>query len=114
MTDKPKMTIEDALIELYINIKIRDAEEVWLSQVNAFTDEMFNKEKEELKKISPFEILDKVQTTFTEIMNQTFSDKTSKSLSSREPDVKEIPKNHEEIIQHLEAETRSHIRVIDN
>jgi len=31
MTDKPKMTIEDALIELYINIKIRDAEEVWLS-----------------------------------------------------------------------------------
>ena len=75
---------------------------------------MFKKEKEELRKISPFEVLEKVQTVFTDIMNQSISDKSSKGFSSHEPQDKEIPKNHEELIQHLEAEARTHIRVINN
>jgi len=80
---------------------------------------MFEKERKKLKKLDPFKIIDEIKACFEAIMNM--NQESEKSLGSAKScnrmsfaKVKDAPISQEEIIQKLESEIRSHIRVFIN
>ena len=77
---------------------------------------MFEKERKKLKKVDPFKIIEEIKVCFEAIMNM--NRESEKSVGSAKScsrmnfaKVKDCPISQEEIVQKLESEIRSHIRV---
>jgi len=111
-------TLEEAIIDLFINVKIRDPEEVSLIKVENFTKEQFEKERKKLKKKDPLKIIEDIKCCFEAIMNM--NQDSDKSLSQRSCNrmsfskVPDSPIEQEKLMQKLESEIRSHISVFLN
>ena len=56
--------INEAIIELYLNVKVRSNEEI-----NNYDENTFEKEKEKLRSISPHTVLDYIKSSIEILMN---------------------------------------------
>lgn len=114
MEDKTKK-LEEAIVDLYINVKIRDSDEVFLIKVENFTKEEFEKERKILRKQDPFKIVDDIKACFEAVMNMNQeSSKSSSFTISKRMNFGKLPDSpiaQEKLMQKLESEIRSHISV---
>ena len=76
MSNKEQESIEDALIDLYLSVKIRSNEEVSqfkllivFLQIDAYNEEVLQEERERLKDTNPFTILEYIKTSIEILMN---------------------------------------------
>ena len=60
----PDETIEEALIDLYLSVKIRSNEEI-----DAYNEDILQEERERLAETSPFTILEYIKTSIEILMN---------------------------------------------
>ena len=76
MSNKEQESIEDALIDLYLSVKIRSNEEVSqfkllivFLQIDAYNEEVLQEERERLKDTNSFTILEYIKTSIEILMN---------------------------------------------
>lgn len=50
---EPQPSLDEAIIELYLNVKVRSNEEI-----SSYDESMFEKEKDKLREVSPHVVLD--------------------------------------------------------
>eukprot|EP00831_Metopus_contortus_P040709 TRINITY_DN31892_c0_g1_i2.p1 TRINITY_DN31892_c0_g1~~TRINITY_DN31892_c0_g1_i2.p1 ORF type:complete len:347 (+),score=72.02 TRINITY_DN31892_c0_g1_i2:1-1041(+) len=97
--------LKEAIVDLYLNVKVRSQEEI-----SKFNEKKYESEKSVLLDKDPLLILEYIKSSIEIIMNIKAEDACPDSfrgeITPREP-----PKDYELIIQKLEAEVRSHIRV---
>lgn len=137
MSLSPKLPLEEAIIELYLNVKVRSNDEI--SKYDAST---FENEKQKLREVDPHTVLDYIKSSIEILMslkseehaaakrkkitkfekakdnhgfeeeNSDMMSMTSQSLCSTLEKFKEGPPHeYEEAIQKLEGDVRMHIRV---
>ena len=110
-------TLKETLIELYLDVKVRDNEEVYFcqSQIENFDNEKYDAEKLHLINESPFVILEGIRSSFetlTDIRKEIYtSQDLSKSKSQRNKIEIDEEKNYNELLQNLEKEVRDHIGI---
>jgi hypothetical protein len=134
MSLPPRPPLQEAIIELYLNVKVRSNDEI-----NNYDEGMFEKEKAKLREVDPHTVLDYIKSSIEILMNlkseehtvnkrkkkskskdrklafnedSDIMSATSQSLCSTLEKFKEgPPKEYEEAIQKLEGDVRMHIRV---
>eukprot|EP00831_Metopus_contortus_P071992 TRINITY_DN65739_c0_g1_i1.p1 TRINITY_DN65739_c0_g1~~TRINITY_DN65739_c0_g1_i1.p1 ORF type:complete len:179 (+),score=56.22 TRINITY_DN65739_c0_g1_i1:115-651(+) len=105
INSKTGQNLKDAIIDLYLNIKIRSNDEIV-----QFTDEKYDAERIKLCETDLFVILDYIRTTVEILMNMKEEEK--EQHSSRSVDTtRDIPKEYEQALQKLEEEARNHVRI---
>ena len=57
-------TLEEALVDLYLSVKIRSNEEI-----DAYNEEILAEERERLRETNPFTILEYIKTSIEILMN---------------------------------------------
>ena len=116
---KRAVSIEEAIIDLYLKIKIRKNDEVNGSsntpQIDKYSPAQYEKEKERLKALSPLVVLEYIHSTIDILLNQKLGHPEPVLENNVTPaensDV--LVSDYETLIQKLEAEVRNHIRVED-
>ncbi len=118
---KTKQTLQDAIINLYLNIKIRNNEEVYavaiMGQIANFTEEKYAEERAKLNDVDLFTVLDYIRSTVEILMNLKSEEAAEPhsvapgSESGGELGPAEQAKEYELMIQKLEEEARNHVRV---
>ncbi len=111
-------SLRDAIIDLYLNVKIRSNEEVAASlhqQIAKFDEKTYQAEKSRLDSTDPFIVLAYIQESVEMIMNlrldsDSGSDSVSASQKSGGASLSDPPRDYEAMLQKLEAETRGHVR----
>lgn len=104
--------IQNALIDLYLNVKIRSSEEL-----RDFTSEKLEDERQTLKDAKPLLLVDYIRTSVEILVSMRKDEdalvcgKEESVLNASVLSLKEVPKPYEEQLQKLEEEVRSHIRV---
>ena len=109
---KATPTISQALIDLYLNVKVRSTEDI-----ENYNEDKLEEERENLEETDPLIIIEYIKTSIEILLNikeeeqqaQLLHQKTAVDESMKSE--KEPPQDYEQIIQKLEAETRMHIRV---
>ena len=101
----PTKNLKEAIVDLYLNVKVRSQEEI-----SKFNERKYESEKSVLLDKDPLLILEYIKSSIEIIMNIKAEDACPAS-SQGEITPREPPKDYELIIQKLEAEVRSHIRV---
>ena len=116
-------TIEEALIDLYLSVKIRSNEEI-----DAYNEEILLEERERLTDTSPFTILEYIKTSIEILMNmkmeehqdQMEKNKKQKKKAKDKDGASETesvisqdgpPSDYEQMLQKYEAEVRNHIKI---
>ena len=104
--------MQKALIDLYLNVKVRSTEEI-----TNYNEDKLEEEREVLKEATPLLLVDYIRSSIEILMNMRAEEQAlikaqnvNESILS-ESSQKEPPKIYEEQIQKLEEESRSHIRV---
>ncbi len=105
--------VKTALIDLYLSVKVRKAEEIDKFDVSALDNE-----RDTLKDVDPLLIIGYTKTSIEILMNIRNEEqeqlkqqqKENESLTS-EIATHDPPKKYEEMLQKLEDEVRTHIRV---
>ncbi len=112
-TPSSNTTIQTALVDLYLNVKIRSTEEI-----NNYSEVKLEEERLSLKDTEPLLLIEYIRSSIEILLNMRSEENALiklkedvKSVTSETPSIKEIPKVYEEQIQKLEEEVRSHIRV---
>ena len=108
-TDKSNSGVDNelsqALVNLYLNVKVRT-----MKNVKSYNDESQNKERESLRDANPLILIEYIKSSI-EILGNLKAEGGSCNKSLSESAVSETQENYEDQIQKLEAETRMHIRV---
>lgn len=116
MQDSEKLNvIHDSLLELYLNVKIRNFNKTIDSQ-------KVDEELEKLKNVDTLTLVDYIKSWVEIVMNMKLEesqDKVNEIVKQRikdlhnigEYDLSKSPEEYEKIIQKLEAEVRNHISV---
>ena len=105
--------VQRALVDLYLNVKIRNAEEL-----SGFNKHKLEEEKKALKNTNSLLLIDYIRTSVEILINMRKDEdaliniKDDSILSESIKSFKEIPKAYEDQLQKLEEEVRSHIRVL--
>jgi hypothetical protein len=105
--------VQRALIDLYLNVKIRNAEEL-----REFSNDKFEEERKALKDTSSLLLVDYIRTSVEILINLRKDEdalinvKDESILNESIRSLKEISKHYEDQLQKLEEEVRSHIRVL--
>ena len=114
MASESAPTIEQALIDLYLNVKVRNSEEI-----ATYSEEKLDEEREALKETDPLVLIEYVKTSIEILLNLRDEDKAPhKQATSHDESIltqksdKDPPQDYEQLIQKLEAEVRNHIRVV--
>lgn len=109
---KPNHTIAQALIDLYLNVKVRSTEDI-----ENYTEERLEEERQTLLQTDPLVIIEYIKTSIEILLNLREEEQKSQPPAQK-PSADESlksdadpPQDYEQIIQKLEAETRMHIRV---
>lgn len=113
-TPSNRQSLEQALIDLYLNVKVRSTEDI-----ASYNEEKLAEERSTLLTTDPFLIIEYIKTSIEILMNlrveelvslrehqKVLNESTTSAVTPKEP-----PKDYEEVIQGLEGETRTHIRV---
>jgi len=104
---KSSPTITQALIDLYLNVKVRSTEDI-----ENYTEEKLDEERETLLETDPLIIIDYIKTSIEILLNlKQEEDHAELKKNENESMRSEIQQDYESQIQKLEAETRMHIRV---
>jgi hypothetical protein len=108
--------LREAILELYLSVKIRADEEI-----DNFTEAQLEKEKEGMKEVDGFTIVEYIKNSIEIMMNMKIEEQNDKKKSKHPIDslsgtssTSSIPAAHEEyekILRQLEAESRQHIQV---
>ena len=61
--------MREAILELYLSVKIRSDDEI-----DAYNENVFKKEKQELKKTDGFALVDKIKSAIEVLMNMKMED----------------------------------------
>ena len=122
-TNNPKAghSLEDAVIELYLDVKVRTNDEVnsiilTSMQIAAFNEEKYEEEKKSLKAADPFAIIDYIRSSVEVLMNLKVEEdqKSPTGESSAQKSEVQNPDSlngYEAMLQKLEEEIRNHVRV---
>jgi hypothetical protein len=116
MKNPSEKSIQEAIIELYLNVKIRKQDDVIrnLIKLDKFEHNSLEKEKEKLLKTNPLLILDYIKSSIEILINMKVQEKLQTTVQSRNSE--EISDDdinvYEKELRHLEAEIRSHIKVL--
>jgi chromosome segregation ATPase len=97
--DKKTQILKEAIIELYLDVKVRTNEE-YLSNYN---QEKYEEEKGQLMGLSPLVLLGYIRSSF-EVLTSIKEEVSTSKVSS-------VDKSYEELVQELEKEAREHIRI---
>ena len=71
-------TLEDALIDLYLSVKIRSNEEI-----DTYNEDKLIKERTKLQQVSPFMILEYIKTSIEILMNMKMEDAQARRKQKR-------------------------------
>ena len=64
------MTLKEALLELYLSVKIRSDDEI-----DNYTEEQFKLEKEQMKEVDGFTLIDYIKSSIEILMNMKIEEK---------------------------------------
>ena len=107
---KPSPAITQALIDLYLNVKVRNSEDI-----ENYSEENLEEERGSLKDTDPLIIIDYIKSSIEILLSlkQEDEQQTAQKKPVNESIVseKDVQLDYEQQIQKLEAETRTHIRV---
>ena len=95
--------LRKSLIDLYLNVKVRNEDEI-----ANYDKERHEEERNELLKTEPILIISYIKSSMEVLLDLKDAKKSTKTSMQS---VTELQDNYEEQIQKLEAETRMHIRV---
>lgn len=121
--------LREAITDLYLDVKIRSSDEI-----DQYDTEQFEKEREKLSQLSLMNIIEYIKASIEILMNMKLDENEHKITPSYIPSSKpyfkkgdkvaklgetgksypsdfDPPKEYEEVIQKLEADVRTHIRV---
>ena len=106
--------IQNALIDLYLSVKVRKAEEI-----EKYDEATLEQERETLKDAEPLLIIGYIKTSVEILMNLKAEEQELQKMERKEEGESlvseksqpEPPKKYEEMLQKLEDEVRTHIRV---
>jgi hypothetical protein len=99
MKRKETKSAHDALIELYLDVKIRDQDEI-----KQMDNNKLNEEKEALRKCDPFTIIKYIKTSIDIIIDLKVEEKIENSHSEEDND-------YETMLRKLEGDVRGHIKL---
>ena len=109
--DKSKNTVRtdikllQALIDLYLGVKVRSEE-----YVKNCKKEQIESERKSLLNTNPLHIIEYIKSSVNILLNLN-NEQTNTQHKANESITSDMQENYEEQIQKLEAETRMHIRV---
>ena len=123
--------LKNAIIDLYLDVKIRSTEEVLLFfkrtpvralttclQIDAYSEGKFEGERERLVDVDSFIVIDYIKSSIEILMNLKMEEQEGEKKGTRRLDKTlsnysefEPPKEYETVIQKLENDIRNHIRV---
>ncbi len=114
-----KLTIEDAIIDLYLNVKIRKQEEVFLKlifQIENYDESSQEKEKEKLRKASPYTIIEYIKSSIEILIDlkvqEKFQEKDQrKDEFSNNFSFEDDTNEYEKLLRKLESDIRTYIKV---
>ena len=114
---KTGQSLRDAIIDLYLNVKIRSNEEVIpiYPQIAKFDQVKYDSERSHLIDVSPFTILDYIRSSVEILMNSkddTISSVNEPSLDSQKDRFcVDASKGYDQMLRKLEEESREHIQI---
>jgi len=116
---KTKQNLQDIIVDLYLNVKIRSNKEI-----DALTPERLDSEKERLRKLDTFLLVEYIQSSIEILMNLNENNQANKLQKSHKKTFEiqnneitednselNLPPKFEAMLQKLEAEVRNHIRI---
>ena len=109
MDKKKTLTLKEAIIKLYLDVKVRTNEEVmqkYKEQLANYNQSKYETEKTELMGLSSFVLIDYIRSSFEVLTNMREEISSASRVYSGETD-----KNYEEIVRELEKEAREHVRI---
>lgn len=76
------LTLKEALLELYLSVKIRSDEEI-----DNYTEEQFKEEKEQMKEVDGFTLIDYIKSSIEILMNMKIdeNDNWSSTYKNQKP-----------------------------
>lgn len=102
--------VKESLINLYLNVKVRNSDEL-----DVMTDIKLKEEHSSLEKTDPLLLIDYIKTSIEVLIGMQNEENAlikMKQFSAHDDLNTEIPRAYEQQIQKFEEEVRSHIRVI--
>eukprot|EP00826_Nyctotherus_ovalis_P019530 TRINITY_DN16036_c0_g1_i16.p1 TRINITY_DN16036_c0_g1~~TRINITY_DN16036_c0_g1_i16.p1 ORF type:complete len:251 (+),score=70.88 TRINITY_DN16036_c0_g1_i16:195-947(+) len=99
---KPDAKLLQALINLYLSVKVRSEH-----YISTYTEEQLQSERKSLLNANPLNIVEYIKTSVEILLNL----KEEEKVERNEARSLETQESYEEQIQKLEAETRMHIRL---
>jgi hypothetical protein len=73
------LTLKEALLELYLSVKIRSDEEI-----DGYTEEQFRIEKEQMKDVDGFTLIDYIKSSVEILMNMKIEENEGNSSEKKE------------------------------
>ncbi len=113
---KTGQSLQDAIIDLYLNVKVRSSDEVHFCmrrrQIEKFSEEQYHTEKSALNSTDSFVLLDYIRSSVEMIMTMKLEDLQASALNipTTTKDETATVGEYEAMLQRLEAESRNHIR----
>jgi hypothetical protein len=116
----PKPTLEDAIIELYLNVKVRKQEEVRInshsSKIENYNEDYLEKEKEKLRKTNPFVIIGYIKSSIEILIDLKVQEKLQEIEVKKDDfldhfDFGDGVNEYEKLLRKLEADIRSYVKV---
>ena len=115
-------TLEDAIIDLYLSVKIRSNDEVNFSvlikiQIDIYDETTLAAERQKLKDVDPFTVVEYIKASVEILMNMKNDDKKTTPpaeddfQSAEESARGDLQTQYEQQLQKYEAEVRNHIKV---
>jgi len=110
LADKSGHSLQQALIGLYLSVKVRSKQDV-----ESYSKGKQEEEEESLKEADPFLIIEYVKSSIDILMNCQMERAVQMAEAKREAENEsrqDCPRDLEQLTQSLEAEVRLHIRVM--
>ena len=112
-------TLEDAIVDLYLNVKIRKQEEVkyqcnlYSSQIEIYDENFQEQEKEKLRKASPFTLIEYIKSSIEILIDLKVQEKLQDRDARRAEfdDNEDETNEYEKLLRKLESDIRTYIKV---
>ena len=114
LTPNTGHTLQNAIIDLYLNVKIRTNEQVsslMNLQIDKFDKTIYKEEYSKLSSHSPFLILEYIRSSVEILMDLKNESNDSMQNKAKKNELFERPKGYEELLRKFEEESRDHIRI---
>jgi hypothetical protein len=106
-------SVEEALIDLYLNLKIRKQEEVFKlnnHKIESLNTNAMNQERENLKKTNPLTIIEYIKSSIDILIELKVEERMNLEKKLLQ-DEEECMNEYEALLRKLEGDIRQHIKV---